>query len=90
MKTLHKTLEDIIRDNALVWEGKKFVESSEYIISVQQDWKENGLRVYIRPSDRGGDTVDFVIKENDILFVSTPEEVLNTRRTKTIDEMLNG
>jgi len=61
-KIMEKTIEKTIRKDANEWG----VLSSEYIIRVQEDLGEDGLRVYIRPSDRGGDTIDFIIKGNEI------------------------
>jgi len=59
---MKNTIESTIRKDANEW-GVVF---SEYIINVQEDLGDDGLRVYIRPSDRGGDTVDFIIKDNEI------------------------
>lgn len=37
--------------------------ASEYIIRVQRD--DNGeLEVYVRPSDRGGETENFIVRDN--------------------------
>jgi len=69
---MRKSLEQIIRENA-----EEFgVVTSEYIIRVQDDTDE-GLEIYIRPSNRNGDTRDFIIKGNEIkdnLYVSYPED----------------
>lgn len=46
------------------------------------------LKVYIRPSDRGGNTVDFVIKNNDIYIVNTPEELINQKRKNNLEKIL--
>lgn len=52
-------IEELIRKYPSKW-GLLF---SEYIIKVQRD--ENGeLEVYVRPSDRDGETENFIIKDN--------------------------
>ncbi len=56
------TLEEMLRTNANEWG----VVASEYIVRVQRDLNEDGLQIYIRPSDRGGDTLDLIVKGDDI------------------------
>jgi hypothetical protein len=56
-------IEEMIRKNANEWG----VVDSEYIIRVQQDKGSEGLKVYVRPSDRSGDTINYIVKDN-ILF----------------------
>lgn len=64
-----KTVEQAIRDSANEWG----VVASEYIVRVQFDRGDKGLRVYLRPSDRSGDTIDFDIKDNNIKTINWDE-----------------
>ena len=52
-------IEELIRKNA----NKYGLIGSEYIIRVQNN-KDDELEVYVRPSDRNGDTENFIIKDN--------------------------
>jgi len=56
-------IEEMIRKNANEWG----VVASEYIIRVQDDKGIDGLKIYVRPSDRNGDTINYIVKDN-ILF----------------------
>lgn len=60
MKTIEKTIRENISEFGLC--------GSEYIINVQQDLGDS-LRVYIRPYNRNGETVDFVITGNEIKII---------------------
>jgi len=62
------TLEELIRECANEWG----VVASEYIIRVQSD-DEKGLHIYVRPSDRSGHTVDFIVNGNHLI------ELFNTK-----------
>lgn len=42
------------------------IVGSEYVVRVQHDLGDEGIVFYIRPSDRDGSTVDFIIKGNDL------------------------
>lgn len=77
------TIEETIRKDANQWG----VVGSEYILRVQGDL-DNGLKVYLRPSDRGGTTTDFVISGNDIYWVFTSEELTNEKRKNNLDKIL--
>jgi hypothetical protein len=52
-------IEELIRKNA----NEYGLIGSEYIIRVQNN-KDDELEVYVRPSDRNGDTENFIIKDN--------------------------
>lgn len=52
-------IEELIRKNA----NEYGLIGSEYIIRVQNN-KDDELEVYVRPSDRNGDTEKFIIKDN--------------------------
>lgn len=77
------TIEQSIRKDANQWG----VVGSEYILRVQDDM-DGGLKVYLRPSDRGGTTLDFIISGNDIFWVSTNEELINEKRKNNLDKIL--
>ena len=77
------TIEQSIRKDANQWG----VVGSEYILRVQEDM-DGGLKVYLRPSDRGGTTTDFIISGNDIFWVSTNEELINEKRKNNLDKIL--
>ena len=52
-------IEELIRRNA----NQYSLIGSEFIIRVQND-KDGELEVYVRPSDRNGDTENFIVKDN--------------------------
>lgn len=62
---MEKTLEQMIRDNCDSWG----VEASEYIVRVQRDLGEKGLQIYIRPSNRNGETFDLIVDGNTLTKV---------------------
>jgi hypothetical protein len=65
LSNLEISLEELIRK----YPNKFGVVGSEYIIKVLEE-KGNVLHVYIRPSDRDGETLDFWIKGNGLLYFS--------------------
>lgn len=71
----NRTLEQIIIDN----QHNFGLEGSEYIIRVFQKRKD-GIECYIRPSDRSGETINFIIKDN---------KILSTLKTEIIKEKIN-
>lgn len=58
------TLEEVIRKNAYKFSG---LSGSEYIIRIQND-VDGVIYFYVRPSDRDGDTVNFVLKDNEVML----------------------
>ncbi len=56
-----KNLEDVLVKNANTYG----LEGSEYIIRIQNITSE-GIEFYVRPSDRDGETVNFIIKGNNL------------------------
>ena len=58
-KIRNMRIEQLLRENA----SQYGLIGSEFIIRVQNDI--NGeLEVYVRPSDRNGDTENFIVKDN--------------------------
>lgn len=69
-----KTFEQAIRDNAHRSDNPAIVNKtddgvylggSEYILRVQS-FDETGLHIYIRPANRDGETVDFIVVGNEL------------------------
>jgi hypothetical protein len=59
---MSKTLEQMIRDNADI---KGNAQGTEFILTVSRDYKGK-LEIYIHPSNKDGDTVDFYVKDNNL------------------------
>ena len=64
---MNKTIEKFLRDN----KNKYGLIGSEYTLRIQNENKDTGdIEFYIRPSDRDGETYDFIVKGNDIHMVT--------------------
>ncbi len=84
---MEKTFQQIIENNPNIFG----LIGSEYIVRVIQK-TQNGIECYIRPSDRDGETINFIIKGNKINSVNKNElikEKLDTllEKTYTLEEV---
>lgn len=62
MKTHEKTFEQAIRDNI----SKDGIVGSMYMVRVNCDC-DDGMNIYIRPDNREGETIDFIVKGNNLV-----------------------
>lgn len=76
---MQKSLQQIIEDNASLFG----LPGSEYVIRVSKKDKI-GIHCYIRPSNRDGETVNFIINGNRIL-----SEDRNKRIKQNINDLLD-
>jgi len=59
---INTDLEKVIRENTASFG----LVGSEFVVRVQHDLGDEGLVFYIRPQDRDGQTVEFIVKGNDL------------------------
>jgi hypothetical protein len=62
LKVSDKTFEQVIRDNP----NEFGVEGSNYIVTVLCDCGGN-LNIILRPENRNGETVDYIVKGNNLV-----------------------
>lgn len=61
------TIEQFLRNN----KNKYGLIDSEFILRIQNENKDTGeIEFYIRPSDRDGETYDFIVRGNDIRIIT--------------------
>ena len=76
---INTDLEKVIRENTASFG----LVGSEFVVRVQHDLGDEGLVFYIRPQDRDGQTVEFIVKGNDL---ETKEGVYRPTHTSPPDE----
>ncbi len=78
---MERTLQQVIEDNKNIFG----LNSSEYIIRVV-NVNEYGIEVYIRPSDRAGETINFIINGNRIILPASKAGVVKEKLNDLLNE----
>ena len=77
------TLENLLRNNP----DKFGIIGSTFIVRVSEE-KQDFIHIYIHPSDRNGDTLDFWVDGNKLVPLST--DMNGYKRNKKIKKIKNG
>lgn len=59
---INTDLEKVLRQNAASFG----LVGSEFVVRVQHDLGDEGLVFYVRPQDRDGQTIEFIVSGNDL------------------------